>query len=96
MNRTLVGLLAAAGALMSMLASLAHGALLCLAIMVGVTAAGLAAYLALQDPQKKVRNVRLPRADRSVPDMTDSVSIAPVTELTGSRAAALEMLGRPT
>lgn len=45
-------------ALMSMLVSLAHGDLLWLAIMDGVTAAGLAAYLALQDPQKKVRNVR--------------------------------------
>ena len=58
-NRTLVGLLAACGALMSIHVSLAHGALLWLAIMDGVTAAGLAAYLALQDPQKKVRNVRL-------------------------------------
>jgi hypothetical protein len=56
-NKTLVGLLAASGALMSGLISLAHGVLLTLILLDGVLAAGLAAYLALSVEKKIPDNV---------------------------------------
>jgi hypothetical protein len=52
MSRSMVGLLAAAGAIMSALVSLVHGDLVPAIIVGAGTSAGLAAYLALPSQKK--------------------------------------------
>ena len=53
MSRTMVGLLAAAGAIMAALVGLTHGDLVPVIITGAGAASGLAAYLALPDAKKK-------------------------------------------
>jgi hypothetical protein len=52
MPRSMVGLLAAVGALMSALAGIVHGNFVPLVIAYAAAATGLAAYLALPDNKK--------------------------------------------
>ena len=54
MSRTMVGLLAAAGAIMSALVGLVHGDLVPVMIMGAGASAGLAAYSALPSITKKI------------------------------------------
>ena len=62
MPRSMVGLLAAVGAAMSMVASLAHGDLFWAAITAAAAATGLAAYLALPPRKKGLHPCRTSRS----------------------------------
>lgn len=62
MPRSMVGLLAAVGAAMSVVASLAHGGLVWAAVMDAGAAAGLAAYLALPLTKKHLPPCRTSRS----------------------------------
>jgi hypothetical protein len=64
MSRTMVGLLAAAGSIMSALVGLTHGDLVPVLIAGAGTAGGLAAYLALSS-QKNPCWVHFPRLSRT-------------------------------
>jgi O-antigen/teichoic acid export membrane protein len=57
--RSVVGLLAAVGTAMSLLAALAHGDLFWAAVAGAAVAWGLAAYLALPPTKKNLRRTRL-------------------------------------
>lgn len=54
MSRGMVGLLAAVGAAMSLLASVVHGGLFWVAVTDAAAATGLAAYLALPSTKKSL------------------------------------------